>query len=92
MTRLASIIASVATGLVLGGGIAFAQAPVPPPNMHEEILAAQDSLEEAMRHLDNIRGPGFPVFDRSYAFILLAHTELGPTFHTRGGGRDLPYK
>ena len=92
MTRVPPIIASVVAALVLGSSIAFGQYTAPPPNMYQEIVAAQESLEEAMRHLQNIRDPSYPVIDRAYALVLLAHTELGPTQPpTRGGGRSLPY-
>ena len=92
MSRLRIIIASVGALLVLESSIAFGQWVPPPPNVYQEILAVQDSLEEAMRHLDNLRSPDRPVFDRAYALILLAHTELGPTGSVRGGGRELPYE
>lgn len=92
MNRTTTIIATLAAGLIFESGFALGQWVPPPPNVYQEVLAAQDSLEEAMRHLENIRGPDYPVFDRAYALVLLAHTELGPTLpSTRGGGRSLPY-
>lgn len=86
MTRIPTIIASVATVLILGSSIAFGQYVAPPAEYHDEVGAAQRSLEDALMHLQRLRDPHFPEIDRAYAHIILAHTELGGT----AGGHRLP--
>ena len=86
MTRVPTIIAAVAATLIFGSGVAFGQF-VPRPNEYtQEVVATQNALEEALMHLQRIKDPHFPELERAYAYIVLAHTELGAPY----AGHPLP--
>jgi hypothetical protein len=81
----------MAIGSIVGAGLAFGQAHMPPPNYGAEVNAAQIALEQAIKHLEKVRDPHYPNVDRALAFATLAHTELGPNAALTGPGHPLPY-
>lgn len=71
MARTKTILVSTTIALTLAAGIASAQFP---PRPKPEIIAARDSLEDAMAHLQKASNPMRPAIVRAY--IALAHVEL----------------
>jgi hypothetical protein len=76
------VAASLAITLV--AGFSFAQWPTPSPRPNLDVIAAQDALEEAMRHLQQARSPNTTAITRAKAFIALAHTELAQAGGVQG--------
>jgi hypothetical protein len=82
MARMKTILVSIASGLILAAGIALAQQENPGPTLRHygpvdpEIVAAQQSLEDAMAHLQKSRVSRASSIVRARAYIALAGTEL----------------
>ena len=85
MTRIKTTFVALSAALTLAAGLAYAQGglmPYPRPDI--EVVAAQDSLEEAMSHLQKARFPASAAITRAKAYIALAHTELVPAGGVQG--------
>jgi hypothetical protein len=64
------------------------QGLIPPYGPNLDVIAAQDSLEEAMQHLRQARSPNNIAVTRALAFIALAHTELAQAGGVQGLQRN----
>jgi len=87
MARLHAVLIASVAGLCLAAGLAFGQAKAPPQDYDKEVIAAQAALEEAMMHLERVRGPHNPAPDRAFELAQRAHAELTPL---RQPGRVYP--
>jgi hypothetical protein len=77
MTRTKAIIATASIALTLGATIAFAQRDFTYPRRADpELVAAMQSMQDAMTHLQKARAPNSLFITRARAYIALAATEL----------------
>jgi hypothetical protein len=76
--RIKLILASTTVVLTLAAGLAFGQGVV--GRADPELRAAQQSLEDALEHLQKARNSESAANVRARAFIALAETELDPAF------------
>ena len=75
MARKTALIA-IALGFTFAAGIALAQGGLIPGRPDPELRAAQQSLVDAMAHLQKARNTGSLSNTRARAYIALAETEL----------------
>lgn len=88
MSRTKTILVTTCAGLTLAAGFAFAQGGLMPnPRADRAVIAAQDSLEEAMANLQRARFPNSNAITRAKAYIALAHTELADAGGVQGLNR-----
>ena len=77
MSRTKILLVAACIALSITGGLAFAQGGLfgrPDP----ELKAAEQSLQDALMHLQRSRGAGSVGHTRAEAFIALAASELDP--------------
>jgi hypothetical protein len=76
MARIKPILVTGSFALTFVAGIAFAQGFT--PRIDPELIAARQSLNAAMTHLQNTTDPEVIQIVRARAYIALAETELEP--------------
>lgn len=84
MGRIKTILVSATLGFTLATGLAFAQGFV--GRVDPELKAAQQSLDDAMAHLQRTNNPELARIIRARAYIALVETELDPA----SGAFDAP--
>jgi len=83
MTRIKTVFIAVGAAFTLTAGLSFAQGLMP-NRPDPAVVAAQESLEEAMVALQKARNPTSSAITRAKAYIALAHTELSPAGGVQG--------